>query len=170
MFLQFLSSGRYESISGRIGIDRTMGFHRIAAYVVFAFAALHPVSYLTNTLLTDPLAAWTRLIAMLASPRLRSGVLAFAGLLLLLDCHGRSRPFVRYELWRVTHGPLAIVVAGLILHHATTTGTYSAEVPLRAVWLLLGVCAAVAVLLVYVARPWRMWREDVARRARSPGW
>ena len=58
VFLQFLSSGRYESISGRIGIDRTMGFHRIAAYVLLAFAALHPVSYLTSTLLTDPLAAW----------------------------------------------------------------------------------------------------------------
>ena len=35
LLLQFLSSGRYESISGRIGI-RTMGFHRIAAYVVCA--------------------------------------------------------------------------------------------------------------------------------------
>ena len=161
VFLQFLSSGRYESISGRIGIDRTMGFHRIAAYVLFAFAALHPVSYLTSTLLTDPLAAWNRLIAMLASPRLRSGVLALAGLIVIVGfATVRTRPFVRYELWRVTHGPLAIVVAGLILHHATTTGTYSAEAPLRAVWLLLGACAAVAVLLVYVARPWRMWRED----------
>ncbi|MBZ0208305.1 MAG: hypothetical protein K8F92_01445 [Hyphomicrobium sp.] len=31
LYLQFLSSGRFETISGRIGIDRTMGFHRIAA-------------------------------------------------------------------------------------------------------------------------------------------
>jgi hypothetical protein len=30
LFVQFLSSRRYESLSGRIGIDRTMGFHRIA--------------------------------------------------------------------------------------------------------------------------------------------
>ena len=36
LFLQFLSSGRYESLSGRIGIDRTMGFHRVAAYVLLA--------------------------------------------------------------------------------------------------------------------------------------
>jgi hypothetical protein len=30
LFLQFLSSGRYESLSGQVGIDRTMGFHRVA--------------------------------------------------------------------------------------------------------------------------------------------
>jgi predicted ferric reductase len=53
LFLQFLSSGRYESISGRVGIDRTMGFHRIAAYVLLGFALLHPLSYTTETLLVD---------------------------------------------------------------------------------------------------------------------
>ena len=30
-FLQFWSSGRFETLSERVGIDRTMGFHRIAA-------------------------------------------------------------------------------------------------------------------------------------------
>lgn len=54
LLLQFLSSGRFESISGHIGIDRTMGFHRIAAYVLLAFATLHPLLYLSNTLLADP--------------------------------------------------------------------------------------------------------------------
>ncbi|MCZ7594937.1 MAG: ferric reductase-like transmembrane domain-containing protein [Hyphomicrobium sp.] len=54
LYLQFLCSGRFETISGRLGIDRTMGFHRIAAYVLLAFAVLHPLLYLTNTLLADP--------------------------------------------------------------------------------------------------------------------
>ena len=42
LLLQFLSSGRYENISGRIGIDRTMGFHRIAAYVLLASRCCTP--------------------------------------------------------------------------------------------------------------------------------
>jgi predicted ferric reductase len=67
LFLQFLSSGRYESISGRVGLDRTMGFHRVAAYVLLAFALFHPISYTADTLLVDPIAAWHRLIGMLAS-------------------------------------------------------------------------------------------------------
>lgn len=160
LFLQFWSSGRYESISGRVGIDRTMGFHRIAAFALLAFALLHPLSYLVNTLLADPAAAWNRLTGMLASPRLRSGVLALVGLLIIVSLATvRTLPFIRYELWRMTHGPLAIVVAGLILHHAATTGTYSAEAPLRLLWILFACGAVAAMLLAYVVRPWRMWRE-----------
>lgn len=161
LFLQFWSSGRYESISGRVGIDRTMGFHRIAAYALVAFALLHPLSYLVNTLLADPAAAWNRLTGMVASPRLRSGVLALAGLLLIVFLATvRTLPFIRYELWRMSHGPLAIVVAGLVLHHAVTTGTYSAEAPLRVLWILFACGAVAAILLVYVVRSWRMWREE----------
>ncbi|MFO7477508.1 MAG: ferredoxin reductase family protein [Methyloceanibacter sp.] len=161
LFLQFLSSGRYESLSGRIGIDRTMGFHRVAAYVLLAFALLHPLSYTFDTLLIDPVAAWHRLTGMLASNRLRTGVLALAGLVVIVGFATiRSRPFVRYEYWRISHGLLAIVVAGLTLQHALSAGTYSADYPLRAVWFLFAVVAVVAIGLVYFVRPWRMWRED----------
>ena len=40
LYLQFLSSGRFEGLSGKIGIDRTMGFHRIAGLAILAFAFL----------------------------------------------------------------------------------------------------------------------------------
>ena len=40
LFLQFLSSGRYEGISGQVGVDRTMGFHRIAAFALLGFGGL----------------------------------------------------------------------------------------------------------------------------------
>ncbi len=98
---------------------------------------------------------------MLASPRLRTGVIALAGLFVIVCLATiRTRPFMRYEMWRITHGPLAIVVAGLILHHAVTAGAYTAETVLRIVWFALAAAAAAAALLVYVVRPWRMWRED----------
>lgn len=161
LYLQFLSSGRYESLSGRIGIDRTMGFHRVAACALLAFALLHPVSYAADTLLVDPLAAWHRLTGMLASNRLRTGVLALAGLIIIVGVATiRSRPFIRYEYWRSSHGLLAVIVAALTLQHALAAGTYSAEYPLRAVWFLFALVAAVAIGLVYFVRPWRMWRED----------
>ena len=161
LFLQFLSSGRYESLSGQIGIDRTMGFHRIAAYVLLIFALLHPLSYSADTFLTDPVAAWHRLTGMLASDRLRTGVLALAGLVAIVGVATiRSWPFMRYEYWRASHGLLAIAVAGLVLHHALMSGTYSAEVSLRLVWFLLAVMAVVAIGLVYLVRPWRMWRGN----------
>ena len=161
IFLQFLSSGRCESLSGRVGIDRTMGFHRIAAYVLLAFVLLHPLSYSANTFLADPAAAWHRLNGMLASNRLRTGVLAMVGLIVMVGVATiRTRPFMRYEYWRVSHGFLAIAVAGLTLHHALASGIYSTGFPLQVVWFLFAVVAVGSLGLVYLVRPWRMWREN----------
>ena len=94
-----------------------MGFHRIAAYVLLLFALLHPLSYSAETFFIDPVAAWDRLTGMLASDRLRTGVLALVGLLIIVGL-ATIRSRLRYEYWRASHGLLAITVAGLVLHHA----------------------------------------------------
>jgi predicted ferric reductase len=87
---------------------------------------------------------------MLASNRLRTGVLALAGLIILVGAATiRSRPFIRYEYWRLSHGLLAILVAVLTLQHVLAVGTYSADYPLRAVWFLFAFVAVTAVGLVY---------------------
>jgi predicted ferric reductase len=148
LFLQFLSSGRYESLSGRVGIDRTMGFHRIAAYVLLLFALLHPLSYVADTFFIEPASAWYRLTGMLASNRLRTGVLALVGLFGIVGL-ATIRSRLRYECWRASHGLLAITVAGLVLHHALDTGSYSAQVSLKLVWLLFAMIALIAIGLVY---------------------
>ncbi len=161
LYLQFLSSGRFEVLSGKIGIDRTMGFHRIAAIAIVVFAVAHPLSYLSTTLLDNSGAAATRLQAMLTSLHLRSGVIALALLVVLVGFASlRTRRFVRYEFWRATHGSLAVVTGGLTLHHALNAGTYTADASLRAVWLVYACVALAAALVVYIVRPWRMWRED----------
>lgn len=161
IFLQFLSSGRYESISGQVGIDRTMGFHRIAAYVLLLFAVCHPLIYLAPTLNADPTAAWHHLSGMLARPRLRTGIIALVGLIVLIGFASiRTRSFVRYEFWRASHGLLAIAVAGLTLHHGMRAGTYSSGLPLRLAWLLFAAMSLGAIGVVYFVRPRRMWRED----------
>jgi ferric reductase like protein/FAD binding domain-containing protein len=144
-----------------VGIDRTMGFHRIAAYVLLTFVLLHPLSYSANTFLADPVAAWHRLTGMLASNRLRTGVLAMVGLIVMVGVATiRTRPFMRYEYWRVSHGLLAIAVAGVTLHHALASGIYSTGFPLQVVWFLFAVVAVGSLGLVYLVRPWRMWREN----------
>jgi predicted ferric reductase len=110
LVLQFLSSGRYEFLSGRIGIDRTMGFHRIAAYGVVVLAILHPVAYTGTNVLVDATAAWAQLQGMAGSPRFRSGVVALALLLFLVGFATiRTKPHVRYEIWRASHGLVALL-------------------------------------------------------------
>jgi hypothetical protein len=47
-----------------------------------------------------------------------------------------------------------------VLHHAFTTGSYSGERYVFLSWVLLAALALVAVSIIYVARPLRMWRES----------
>ncbi len=159
-FLQFWSSGRFETLSGRVGIDRTMGFHRIAAVAALLAAIAHPLAPLEPILTENPSGFFPLLGDMLVRPRLLSGVMSLAGLVVLVGfALARTRPGIRYEFWRATHGPLAVVVAGLILHHALTSGEYSSAPLPRAVWLLLCAGAVLTLLAAYVVRPWRMWRQ-----------
>ncbi|RTL79588.1 MAG: hypothetical protein EKK29_20515 [Hyphomicrobiales bacterium] len=159
-FLQFWSSGRFETLSGRVGIDRTMGFHRIAAVVALLIAFAHPLAPLVPAFIDDPQGAFVLLSQMLVRPRLLSGALSLTGLVVLVGfALLRTRRGVRYEFWRATHGPLAVVVAGLILHHALTNGDYSSAPLPEAVWLLLGGGALLTLFSTYAVRPWRMWRQ-----------
>ena len=169
LHLQFLSSGRYERLSGRIGIDRTMGFHRLAAGTLLVFAILHPLGYATASASGDPAMAWNRLLNLLMSARLRTGVLALAGLFVIVVLAVlRTRPWVRYELWRVSHGPLAVVVTALSLHHAVVNGTYTAEMPLRLIWAVLALMAGTAVLIAYVFRPLAHVARGLGHRSGQP--
>lgn len=43
LLAQFLLSGRFRRVSGRVGIDVTMRFHQLAAWVALAFLLVHPV-------------------------------------------------------------------------------------------------------------------------------
>jgi len=157
---QFLTSGRYESLSGRLGIDRTMGFHRIAALALLAFAVAHPLVYVLDTAISDPAAAWQRFTGLLLASRTRTGVIALCGLFVIVAVAvWRDAIGIRYEIWRASHGLLAIAVVAVTIHHAITAGSYSAEPYARLLWWCLGILALAAAVVVYVVRPWRMWRE-----------
>ena len=59
MAVQFVTSGRFEIVSGRLGIDRVMAFHKTAAWWVLLALLLHPVVYRRPTFLADPALGWS---------------------------------------------------------------------------------------------------------------
>ncbi len=75
---QFISSGRFAALSGRVGIDPSMRFHQLSACVLAVFVVLHP---LVPRIPTEPARlpmAGQMLPIMFTAPHLRRGVLAFA--------------------------------------------------------------------------------------------
>ncbi|GGE08990.1 Predicted ferric reductase [Gemmobacter megaterium] len=164
MAIQFVTSGRFESVSGRLGIDKVMAFHKIAAWWVLIAAVLHPLAYVLPTWLDAPDLGGERLAAYLTLPHYRSGVVALAALLaLVITSVLRDHLPWRYEIWRAVHVILALLAVGGGLHHAISAGRFSATGPLNAAWWVTGLLVALVIAILYVwrwarlhGRPWRL--------------
>jgi predicted ferric reductase len=162
--VQFVTSGRFGVVSGRLGIDKIMAFHKVAAWWVLLGLMLHPVFYVLPTLLEDPELGMKRLVAYHILPHYRSGVIALAALaLLVIGSALRERLPVSYETWRASHVVLAVIVAVAGLHHALTVGRFSALGAINVWW--WGIAAALGVVIGVLygwrwmwlhLRPWRL--------------
>lgn len=160
MLLQFVLSGRFEWISGRTGIDRTMRFHQLASWAVLVFIFVHPLLYAVPRLVPDPADALITLNRMFRSEGLRSGVIAWWLMILLVPLAVfRDRLPFRYELWRLSHGLMAVAIAVLGTHHTLRVGSYSADPWLAAFWIAATAVALLAMLRVYVLKPILQLRE-----------
>lgn len=179
MAIQFVTSGRFEGISGRLGIDKIMAFHKIAALWVLIALVLHPLAYVLPTWSENPALGAERLTAYLTLQHYRSGVVALAALTaLVVTSILRDRLSWRYEIWRAAHVTLGLMAVGGGLHHATTTGRFSAMGPVHWLWWGIGLAVAVVMAVLYGwrwamlhRRPWqlasvtkladRMWELDI---------
>jgi len=156
MAVQFVTSGRFEKASGRLGIDRIMSFHKIAAWWVLGALVLHPLLYVIPTWLEDPDLGVQLLVAYHVLPHYRTGVIALVALaLLVLSSALRERLPVPYEVWRASHVLLAITAAGTGLHHALTVGRFSALGAVNAWWWAV---IGALVLVVGTLYGWRWLR------------
>ena len=81
MAIQFVTSGRFEAVSGGLGIDKIMAFHKMAAWWVLIALILHPLAYVLPTWVDDPALGLERLTAYHTLPHYRSGLVALAALL-----------------------------------------------------------------------------------------
>ena len=161
LMLQFVTSGRFEALSGRIGIDVTMAFHKWTARVLFIVVLVHPLLFVAPTFLDDPASGLKRLGLMLIAPRYTTGVAALlmVGAIVRLAIF-RDRLPAPYEFWRATHLVMAITAAVLVTLHAMRAGTYSHTFPLRAVWPLLTLLVLTATFVIYGMRTLRMRRRQ----------
>ncbi|KAA0916036.1 iron reductase [Aquicoccus porphyridii] len=158
MAVQVLTSGRFRAVSGGMGIDRVMAFHKIAAYVVVLMLVLHPIAYVWPTWLDDPARGVERMTAYLTGADWRSGVIAL-GALVLLVAMGVARDFFRYEIWRGSHVILALVALGGGLHHAVSAGRLSALGALHGFWWGVGAVVVLAFAVLYGWRWMRLHRQ-----------
>ncbi|WFE73663.1 ferredoxin reductase family protein [Roseinatronobacter sp. S2] len=171
MAVQFVTSGRFEGVSGKLGIDKIMGFHKLAASWVALAVVLHPLAYIWPTWAQDPELGWLRLQFYLSDPAYLTGVVALGALVVLIASSIlRDRLPWPYEAWRGVHVVLGLVAVFGGLHHAIAVGRFSAQGPVAVFWWALGAAVLAVMAILYGWRwarlhrqPWRL--ASVTRRA-----
>lgn len=162
--VQFVTSGRFRLVSGRLGIDKIMAFHKVAAWWVLLALVLHPAFYALPTWLEDPELGIRRMVAYMLLPQYQTGVIALGALTaLVISSALREKLPLRYEIWRASHVVLAVTAVGAGIHHALTAGRFSALGVMNGWW--WGVAAALLIIIAtlygwrWIAlhrQPWRL--------------
>lgn len=141
LLAEFLLSGRFRSVSRRIGIDVTMRFHQLLARTAVVLALLHPLAYRTPSM-------------GFALSGLATGILAWALLAaFFLMALLRDRSDMLYQTWRLTHGVGAALIAALLLHHTLNAGSHAQDPVLAAVWVGLFALAVLSLAYIYLVKP-----------------
>lgn len=162
---EFVLSGRFKGISNGVGMDVTMRVHQVMARVALVFALLHPLLYQGSPIGSQrPWDPSRQLTITTDLTDLSTGILAYLILpTLVLLAIGRTQLDYKYETWRLMHGLGAVLIAGLLLHHATYAGRYGAHPAMTWVWLAMTALAIGSLFYVYLlvplfdkARPWHV--------------
>ena len=160
LLLQFVTSGRYELLSGGVGIDVTMAFHKWAARLLLTIVILHPL------LLQFPISLdrldmfWVGLGAALSAPRYLTGTVALVlVIVVVIFAVLRDRLPAPYEVWRASHALMALAAVWLAVLHGIGVGTYSDAGTLSVLWPALAVVATALLLGDHLVKSYRMRRQ-----------
>jgi len=169
ILLEFVLSGRFRTVSRKIGMDATMRFHQLVARTAVVLAFIHPFLYRIQlnpiypkgrtgqfSLTTDFASIGTGILAWLLLP-------VFVALAI-----SRNHSAYSYETWRLTHGIGALLIAGFVFHHTMSAGRYSDDPVLAVVWIVLFAIALLSLIYIYLIEPLRQKKRPWRVRSVSP--
>jgi len=151
ILIEFLLSGRFRTISGKIGIDATMRVHQLMARGFCLFLLVHPFLYASSMIgPSRPWDATSQQSLGLTPLTFGTGLAAWVILMVMVAfAIFRKQRSGTYEGWRAAHGIAAVPVAGLGAHHTLEAGRYSANPWLFWFWMALLALAAITLIWVY---------------------
>ena len=174
LVLQFVTSGRFEFLSGRIGIDVTMAFHKWSAKVLVLMVIVHPLTFVIPNILADPSRTLDWLLYVFFDRRFLTGTVSGAATILLVVMALNRQKLKRYGAWRATHGLLALAAVVFLVLHILRAGHYARFFPLDALWPMLAIVVLASALTVYGDRALRMvltkWRVAGNRKIADGLW
>ncbi|MFA9444372.1 ferric reductase-like transmembrane domain-containing protein [Egicoccus sp. AB-alg6-2] len=164
--LQFAITARFGTVAAPYGMDVVIRFHRLISLVAFIFVLAHPLLLFV----TDP--ATIALLRFWDAPwRARFGLASLVALIaLVVTSIHRTRLRLSYEVWKIAHGVLAVVIVATALVHVQLVGYYVSTVWKQLLWVamsaaLVGVLGWVRIVkpIRQLRRPWEVVRVEPER-------
>ena len=153
--LQSVLTARYPKLSGAVGQDTMLQFHRQTGLVAFGFVLAHPVVLLLANSgywdFLDPRVNFLRAIFLI--------FVLFALPALIVTSLWRESFHLPYQWWRLGHGALALMILVVGLVHITRVHYYLADPWKQVVWIAMGTASIVSILYVRALKPLRVRRR-----------
>jgi predicted ferric reductase len=153
--LQFAVTARSNGVDAPYGLDIVLKFHKEMSFVGFAFVLIHPLM-----LFVSGAADWALLNVVDAPWRARFGVASVVALVLIIVTSlWKERLRLRYEVWRLLHGVLAVVVVVTALAHVQLVGHYVSGPWRQALWAVMSLSVVSLLIWVRVVKPFLILRR-----------
>jgi predicted ferric reductase len=153
--LQSVLTARFPSISGALGQDALLQFHRQAGLVAFALVLAHPVILLLANsgywAFLDPRDQFLRAVFLI--------LVLIALPVIIVTSLWRDQLRLPYEWWRLGHGALAFLIVVIGLVHIMRVRYYLDSIWKQALWVTIGAAAIGSVLYVRAIKPLRVRRH-----------
>lgn len=157
ILMEFVLSGRFRTVSRRIGIDVSMRFHQLLARSALVLAMVHPFLYRTGFNQSSSPSNVTGKLTLAPEPgALLTGVLLPTLVLLSIS---RDRLPWKYETWCRMHGLGALLIAAFVLHHTLKVGRYSQDPILAGLWLAMFAVTVLTLAYIHVLEPIQQLRQ-----------
>lgn len=153
--LQFALTARINRIEASYGVDIILQFHRYISLVAFALILIHPLILFIDQPET------LRLLNLSEAPwRARFAVVGTLALLILVSTSIWRQPLkIPYELWRTSHGILAVVAVASGLAHALGVSYYLTLFWKKLLWSAIALIALWLLIYVRIVKPWMMTKR-----------
>jgi predicted ferric reductase len=153
--LQFVLTARFGNVAAPYGMDVVIRFHRGISLAAFGFVLAHPVLLFV----TDP--ATLELLRFWDAPwRARFGLFSLVALVAIVVTSLRREALrLRYEVWKVAHGVLAVLVVATALLHVQLVGHYVSTAWKQLLWVAMSAALIGVLGYVRIVAPIRQFRR-----------
>ena len=157
MAMEFALISRIDAAAQPFGEDSLQLFHNTMGTVALGFILAHPILLIAAGY---PAGCWLNPFAGCANLATITASLALYMLLaLIFTSIWRKKLRIRYEIWYVMHGLLALLILLAALSHILILGRYTAAPAMRAIWALYALLVLGLVVRYKIWDPIRNWSK-----------